>query len=436
MASNRANGFRNQRGRHRVTTAAIAKEILKKANFARDPGGHLYVFQQGVYKPEGERHVKSQVKRVLKRWRELASWSRRKGEEVLEYIRLDAPELWDRPPLGVINVRNGLLDTETPELKPHSPKHLSPVQVPINYEPTAECPAWEKFTRDVFPADAQELAWEIPGYLITPDTSIQKAFLLLGDGGNGKSTYLTGLRAFLGPANVSTVSLQDLVSNRFMTAQLVGKLANICPDLPAKALVDTAPFKAITGGDAISAERKFKTAFEFVPYARLIFSANQLPQSKDSSEGFLDRWIIVPFDRSFRGTKQEIPKPILDARLADRRELSGLLNKALEARRRVTTSGRFTESQTTRKALDEFREVTDPFAQWLDQKTETGTQHEVPAKDLLRRYNDDARRQGGPVLTDSQFGKALMRLRTGVTKTKKGPKGQQQSVYVGIGLKP
>ena len=100
---------------------------------------------------------------------------------------------------------------------------------------------------------------------------------------------------FVGADNVSNVSLQQLASNRFAAASLEGKLANICADLPATRLEDTQLFKGITGGgDIIQAERKFQASFSFKPFARLLFSANRLPQSPDSSEAFFDRWIIVP----------------------------------------------------------------------------------------------------------------------------------------------
>ena len=39
----------------------------------------------------------------------------------------------------------------------------------------------------------------------------------------------------------------------------------------------TSVFKALTGGDPLTAEYKVKDAFEFIPCARLIFSANHPP---------------------------------------------------------------------------------------------------------------------------------------------------------------
>ena len=129
---------------------------------------------------------------------------------------------------------------------------------------------------------------------MTPDTSIQKAILLTGDGANGKSTYLRAVLSFIGKHNASAVSLHKLENDRFSAARLVGRLANICPDLPTTDLVSTSVFKAITGGGPLMAEYKFKDSFEFIPYARLVFSANhrrraRTPRRHSSGGGWSSR---------------------------------------------------------------------------------------------------------------------------------------------------
>src|SRR4029434_3780586 len=98
--------------------------------------------------------------------------------------------------------------------------------------------------------------------------------------------------------NSSALSLHKLESDRFAVARLYGKLANICPDLPSEHLAGTSIFKAITGGDVITGEYKFKDSFDFVPIARLVFSANNPPRSQESSQGFFERWFVIPFDHS------------------------------------------------------------------------------------------------------------------------------------------
>jgi phage/plasmid-associated DNA primase len=108
----------------------------------------------------------------------------------VEFIGVDAPELWHRPPDDRVNLSNGILMLGSRELTPHTHEYLSPVRIPVTYAPAATCPAIERFVRQVFPADAIEAAYQIPALLMTPLTSHQCAILLLGAGGNGKSRYL------------------------------------------------------------------------------------------------------------------------------------------------------------------------------------------------------------------------------------------------------
>ena len=76
--------------------------------------------------------------------------------------------------------------------------------------------------------------------------------------------------------------MQRIGDNPFATADLRGKLLNICTDLPSQRLDDSGDFKAIVSGETIRAERKHQPAFHFVPYCRLLYSANNLPESVDT----------------------------------------------------------------------------------------------------------------------------------------------------------
>jgi hypothetical protein len=109
---------------------ALADEILKANYFAQDAGEKLYHYRHGIYMPDAAASVKRRVKALLEQWDLAAEWSAHRAEEVVEYLRVDAPTLWESPPLNVINLKNGLLDLDTRELLDHSPKHLSPVQLP------------------------------------------------------------------------------------------------------------------------------------------------------------------------------------------------------------------------------------------------------------------------------------------------------------------
>jgi putative DNA primase/helicase len=412
----------------------LADQIMLTECFAQDPGGRLYRFSGGVYKPDGSVHVKRFVKTLLESWNLTAKWSSTRSEEVVEYIRVDAPKLWERPPMNLVNVQNGLLDVEARRLVRHSPGHLSSVQLPVAYDSEARCVEWENFVEEVFPGDAQDRAWQIVAWLMRPDVSLQKAILLLGEGANGKSTYLTAVSAFLGRSNVSAVSLHKLESDRFSGARLLGKLANICPDLPSSHLVGTSTFKALTGGDAVLAEYKYKDTFEFVPFVRLVFSANHAPRSGDSTQAFFRRWLVVPFTRVFEGG-EEIPRPEMDARLANPYELSGVLNKALRGLKQMQECKGLIESPSMSAAGDEFRKATDPLAVWLESWTIEKSDVFITKKDLRSAYNSKAEAAGQPPMTETGFGLALRQLRPNLKEAQRIVAGKKEWVWLGLGLR-
>jgi P4 family phage/plasmid primase-like protien len=422
-------------GKEETNTAELADEITSTAHFAKDSGGRLYVYKDGFYQSSGGSFVSQRVKKIMTGWGLAAKWTSNKAEEVGEYIRVDCPELWSQPPADEINVENGLLDVNTRILRAHDPKFLSPIQLPVRYDPAARCPFWEKFVGEVFPEDSKQIAWEVPAWVMTPDTSIQKALLLLGEGANGKSVFFRACIAFLGKWNTVAISLHKLEQDKFAASRLVGKLANICPDLPTAHLLGTSAFKALTGGDVVGGEYKYHDSFDFIPFVKLIFSANLPPRSDDGTHGFFRRWIVVPFTRTFEeGAKDTLPRSVLDARLAEPSELSGVLNKALDALSRIRKNG-FSEGKSSRDAWDEFRQATDPLTVWLDQHTIDDPEGVTPKYWVMAAYNKNCLDHSRPPMTKSAFGLALKRARKNLTDAERTVRGHIHWCYIGIKLK-
>jgi putative DNA primase/helicase len=144
------------------------------------------------------------------------------------------------------------------------------------------------------------ILFEIIGYCTIPKYPLHKAFMLLGSGSNGKSTFLNTIITVLDKRNVSQIPLQEFDANyRFSLINLKHKLANIFADLPGRPLEFTGYFKALTGEDYISADRKFKERISFINYAKLLFSTNQLIRTNDISDAFFRRWILIEFPNVF-----------------------------------------------------------------------------------------------------------------------------------------
>lgn len=416
-------------GKNTPWNKIIAEATMDEEHFAQDAGGLLHVFRGGVYRPDGLEVVQVLVQRLLNTWGQPKQWSSHRAKEVAEYIRVLSPKLLTRPPLDTLNLTNGLYHIPSGVLRPHDPAFLSPVQLGVAYDVTATCPEWEARVKDWFPADALNLAWEVIGWLMRPDTNHKKAALLLGEGDTGKSTYARAVKVVLGgDRNVSAVTLHKLEADRFAPAQLVGKLANICPDLPSMRLVNTSTFKAITGGDTIQVERKFAHPFETELYARMLFSTNHVPQTPDTTDAFLNRWIVVPFLGGFARTKS---RHVLDERLAHPTELSGVLNMALAALPRLAEKG-FSTSPSTDAALDEFRQAMDPLSIWLDRYTRPAPDGETPCREVLVAFNAYLEKRRMPYVTAHFLTKALKRLRPNVDQAERKVGDVRVTCYVGI----
>jgi putative DNA primase/helicase len=419
----------------RTLVRDLAWLILTSDFFARSPAGEIFHYERGVYTAAGEFFIRQQVKHTLLELGRADKWTRRLAREVAEFILLDTPELDATPSADLINLENGVLDAWSRELFPHSPKLLSTIRIPITFDTQARCPRIEQFLGDVFPKDSTELAWEILGDLLTPDRSIQKAICLVGEGGNGKGVFAQLAVNFVGPQNVSHLSLQKLEKDRFAVAGLYQKLANICSDLPSEHLHDSSLFKAITGCDRITAEFKYQHPFEFTPFARLIFSANHLPASKDASIAYSDRWLVIPFEKRFRGTAREISRKLLDASLSDRREISGALNRSLPALRAIRRKARFTDTRSTREQWKEFQFSMNPLGLWLDAETILSGSALVAQNELHAAYALACNDAGRPIVTKQMFGRALRRLWPDLKEVQRTIDGRKQWMYLGIGMK-
>jgi P4 family phage/plasmid primase-like protien len=230
---------------------------------------------------------------------------------------------------------NGTYDLEKDALVAHSKEHKLLTKVPVNYDPAAKCPKWLKFIEESVPDVTERQALqEMFGYLFEPTNPYQLMFMLIGDTGTGKSTTLRVVNALLGgDTNVSHQTLQQLSSSRFSPAHLYGKMANTLADLPERVVTDLGAIKMLSGEDAQDVERKGKDFFSLAWGGKAVFSCNRLPELRSAGEEFFRRWICIRFPNSRVRPGCPPPDPRLSEKLVE--ELPGILNWALEGRRRL-----------------------------------------------------------------------------------------------------
>lgn len=374
---------------------ALASHLMENYSliWARN---RLHIYIGGVYDPNGTEILKKKMAEILR-----TDYRERHATEVLNYLKT---KLWrdvdPEPEKEWICLENGLIHWRTGDFTEHTPEKIFFSKVPVKYDPEARCPKIEKFFKDVLPEDCVGLAFELFGLSLVPISSMQKAVLLIGTGSNGKSVFLELLRNFIGVQNCSAEPLQRLSENRFSPFNLIGKLLNICGDLEAKPLKEAGMFKLLVAGEPIAVERKGEQGFAFKPYARLFFSANTLPRSLDTTDGFFRRLILIRFPNSFI---KEAADPNLLQKLTTPEELSGLLNKTVQSLRVLMGRGHFEEPESAMFELSEYWVDCDPLALFVTEACELDPANRVKRSALYQAYGKFCQLNGYKPLASRKF---------------------------------
>ena len=365
-------------------------------------GESFLIYENGVYNISGEKEAGRIIMDYM-----LPNYC------IMASIR-DCREQWDilvskdfddfnRNPY-LVNVRNGLLDIRDMSFNEHTPSYLSTVQLNVEYNPQVDCPQFKKFLNEVLDCKLIPLVQEIVGYLLTTNTASQKAFVFWGPARTGKSTLLWVVEyLLLGKKNVSNIPWQE-IGDKFKTAELLGKLANVFSDLPSKSIDDTGIFKVVTGEDYLMAEKKNKNPFKFKPFARLVFSCNELPRNYvDRTEGFYRRLIIVPFSRQIE--KSKIDKSL---KYKFQREKEGILNWALEGLKRLYENNfEFSENELTDGVKKEYKRENNNVISFVEECCEIDSLFSCSRIEIYEAYKEFCVEAGLKALSQIKFNKEL-----------------------------
>lgn len=371
-----------------ITAAKLKKPALVAELYLEDQWLHqgtrsLQLWQGGFWAWQGDHYVslpEGRAKNAIYRWLILHTGGNatdRDRDRVYEALcaLCDTGRAQDPPDApfwvdtgesnsNIVSLANGLLDVEaaatatTPEgklgaLQPHTPRWFTPNTLPITYDPEAQCPRWLAFLDEALDADAERIALlqEWFGLCITPDTCYQKILLLHGPPRSGKGTTTTVLRALVGEHNHVGSEFSSLIQP-FGLQNFLHKTVAVfgdahMGDLPARRVLER--LKAISGGDVVPINRKYKPEISVRLTCRIIIATNEEPSFDDREGALASRLLFLPFMNSCEGRED----PTLEAQLLT--ELSGILNWAIAGLQRLRQQGHFTTSAVGSEALNAFR---------------------------------------------------------------------------------
>src|SRR5690606_6528259 len=249
----------------------------------------------------------------------------------------------DYPADEILACSNGLLHLPTGTLMESTPRFFTRNGLPYDYDAAAPKPErWLRFLDEVWGHDPEQitLLQEVFGYLLTPDTSMQKFFLFLGPTRSGKGTITKVLTKLVGKRSVCSPTLAKF-GERFGLEAALGKQLATVSDMRLGRKTDRQEIVGnilrIVGEDDIDVERKHIGGAVTGKLAiRIVISSNLLPPLPDVSGALVARLITLTMKRSFLGAEDLTLDRKLEA------ELPGILNWAIEGWRRLKAQGHFT----------------------------------------------------------------------------------------------
>lgn len=401
----------------------IAEQIIKSFDIYRLPGvknPQVISYNRGKY-VIGDQPIELRAQTVCRNGGVDGPVMDNHIKEVMKAVKRNAPLIQPKelnnPSRPIIVFKNGVLNLETMKLESHSPYYKNTIAIPHNFNPDASCPEFDKFINKVLPrkvsfhpanftgpvsfnpatfidddgqlftSGAHTLIKQMMGYLLIPSTAFRKLLVLLGEGANGKSTFIEVVVEMVGRDNVSHQSLHALTKSTFSMAAMYGKLVNTCADLEDQDIKNSGLLKQIVSGDSMQYEKKFLDPFSGPATARLLFSANRMPAINDPSKAMADRLILI--DWPVRIEEGEQDKMLLH-KLTTGQEIEGIIARyAIPGLQSLLRAGQFEIPPDSLRLLNEYRRRCglsdyDHFAEFVTEHVDRCDDGESVTREAMR----------------------------------------------------
>jgi putative DNA primase/helicase len=378
--------------------------FLKNNNHIIKINNQLHIYKNGIY-ISGLAEIEAEM------IQHIPGLNRAKRTEVLAYLDILIRENSKAEDANLIAFENGLYNIVDDSFVEFTPEHIITNKIRWKYNPEAYSELADKTLNKIACNDPQirALLEEAIGYCFYRRNELGKAFILTGDKSNGKSTFLSMVQCLLGDENISSLDLKEL-GDRFKTAEMFGKLANIGDDIGDEFIANPAIFKKLVTGERVSAERKGQNPFEFNNYSKLLFSANNIPRIKDKTGAVQRRLTIIPFDARFSADDPDF-NPYIKHLLKTDEVMEYLINLGIAGLKRVLLNRKFTGSTKVQKAMDEYEENNNPIIGFFRECEDEEFQIEnEPTNAVYKRYQEYCLANSLQPMSNIEFSKQVNRI--------------------------
>lgn len=364
----------------------------------------LHIYRNGIYIPGASEIEAEMIKHI-------PQLNRAKRTEVLAYLDIMIRENTNAEDANLIAFENGLYNIVDDSFVSFTPEHIITNKINWQYNPKAYSELADGVLNKIACKDIQirALLEEAIGYCFYRRNELGKAFILIGDKSNGKSTFLSTLQYLLGDENIASLDLKEL-GDRFKTAELFGKLANIGDDIGDEFIANAAIFRKLVTGDRVSAERKGQNPFEFNNYSKFLFSANNIPRIKDKTGAVQRRLVIIPFDATFSNSDPDF-NPYIKHLLRTNEVMEYLINLGIQGLKRILENRSFTNSERVQQELDDYEEQNNPILGFFRECEDEDFQIEnEPTNKAYKRYQEYCLASSLQPMSNIEFSKQVNRI--------------------------
>lgn len=369
--------------------------------------GQLHMYKDGIYVAGQE-----EIEAVM--IQHLPGLNRAKRQEVMAYLNILIRESTKAAPAHIIAFRNGLYNVASDSFLEFTPDVVITNKIPWDFNRNATSEVIDNMLENVSCGDAaiRSLLEEIVGACMYRSNTLAggKAFILTGTGANGKSTYLKTLSHLMSEKNISSLDLKKL-GDRFSTVMMFGKLANIGDDISNEFVTDTSLFKKVVTGETIDAEQKGQPKFDFKPFCKLLFSANNIPRmgKGSDSQAIMRRLVIVPFNAKFKSDDPNF-RPGIEDDLKGQESMEYLIQLGIQGLKRVLESKNYTTSEKVQQELEEYEERNNPLLMFMkDCEDEDFELENEPTSRVYDRYKEFCLAESLQPLSKIEFSRQMVK---------------------------
>ena len=211
----------------------------------------------------------------------------------------------------LLNVANGTIDLRTGALRDHDPADLITKLAPVDYDPDATCPVFDRFLTETT-CGSDPLATyiqQVSGIGLTGDISEQVFLVYCGGGSNGKSTLidvqLDIMGDYAGIAPPDLLTLKTFKPHPTEIVDLMGRRLVVAGETERGDRLRVQLVKQLTG-DARLKGRGMRQ--DFVTFRRTFLTllvTNNRPRIDETTHAVWRRVRLVPFMNKVEGADQD-----------------------------------------------------------------------------------------------------------------------------------